>query len=251
MSDGGATVTDDAQTRSTAEVAAWPGVPSPAELTHVVALDGPAGTGKSSVARGVARQLGWRFVDTGATYRAATIAVLRAGIDPADAAAVRSVVEAVCIELVTDPIRPRVHLDGEDVSDLVRSADVTAQVSAVSAVPAVRRLLIAVQRDATGTTGAVVEGRDIATVVAPQAELKVYLDARPDVRAHRRAAELPESLLGTTAVAASLARRDGLDSQTNILAVSEGAVHLDTSELTLDQVIDQIVGLVVALERDR
>lgn len=225
-------------------------LPGPAELVRVVALDGPAGSGKSSVARRVAAELGWRFVDTGATYRAVTLAVLRAGVDPADTPAVLEAASAAHVQLGTDPDVPAVSLDGIDVSTEIRSSEVTAHVSAVSALPAVRTLLIALQRHAMGTEGAVVEGRDIATVVAPRAAVKVYLDARPEVRAQRRAAEthagahvsaLAES---ERAVARDLARRDTVDSHTNPLEASDGAVHLDTSDLTLDEVVRAIVLLV-------
>ena len=211
-------------------------------LGRVVALDGPAGSGKSTVAKAVAVRLGWRFVDTGATYRAATLAVLRSGARLDDVAAVTSAVTAARIELVTLPARATVVLDGDDVGDQVRSPAVTAAVSAVSAVPAVRRHLLALQREAMGRDGAVAEGRDIATVVAPDAAVKVYLDARPDVRARRRAGETgaPDE----QQVAADLARRDGLDAQTNALAASQGAVALDTSDLTLDQVVDAVTAMV-------
>lgn len=248
--------------RTARELAADPTIPGPEALRRVVALDGPAGTGKSSVARGVAAALGWRFVDTGASYRAATLAVQEAGVSLADPSSVAEVVAQARIQLVTDPNAPAVLLNGRDVSDLVRTPEVTAAVSAVSAVPVVRGLLIAVQRDAAGRAGAVVEGRDIATVVAPQASVKVYLDARPEVRAQRRASELHDadlSAAGTSAaephdahaVAEALAARDGSDAKTNKLAPSEGAVHLDTSDLTLDQVIVEIVTLVQADGRSR
>lgn len=247
------------------------------ELVRVIALDGPAGSGKSTVARRTAVALGWRFVDTGATYRAAALAVLRAGVDLTDPAAVAAAVAGASIELSTDPDRPAVRLDGEDVSREVRSAEVTAAVSAVSAVPAVRLLLIDTQRRAMGVAGAVVEGRDIATVVAPRAAVKVYLDARPEVRAARRAREtgspqpsaraVSQANAGKLAahaadqaadgkadaaadlvaleatVAAALERRDRLDNQTNRLQASDGAVHLDTSDVTLDQVVAAIVDL--------
>lgn len=246
-------------TATLAQLATAPDVPTAEALTKVVALDGPAGTGKSSVARGVAAALGWRFVDTGATYRAVTLAVLRAGVDPADAERVLAVARECLVELTTDPHAPAVRLNGADVSTEIRGADVTASVSAVSAVPAVRSLLIALQRTVAGETGAVIEGRDIATVVAPQAELKVFLDARPEVRAARRAGEadtgvaavLPSPEALAHAVAGDLARRDRLDSQTNLLIASDGAVHLDTSDLALDEVIAEIVALVAATERFR
>ena len=212
--------------------------------SRIVALDGPAGSGKSAVARGTAVALGWRFVDTGATYRAATLAVLRAGV-MGDSEAVVRVATAADITLSTDPREAWVRLDGEDVTGLIRGADVTAAVSAVSALPPVRRHLIELQRSAMGGLGAVVEGRDIATVVAPLAAVKVYLDASPEERARRRAdqtrsnPEDPEAL--QHAVQAALQRRDAIDSQTNKLEVSDGAVHLDTTELSLRQVIDAVV----------
>ncbi len=234
------------------EIAARHDLPQADQLVRVVALDGPAGTGKSSVARGLAAALGWRFVDTGATYRAVTLAVLRAGADPADAAAVLTTARAARVGLGTDPRAPAVWLDGVDVSAEIRSPAVTAQVSAVSAVPAVRDLLVAMQRVALGAEGAVVEGRDIATVVAPCAAVKVYLDARPDVRARRRAAE-PHAGVHVTApaeierlVGADLARRDALDGETNPLSPSHGAHYLDTSDLDVSEVVDALVTLVRA-----
>ncbi len=222
--------------------------PTVAELVNVIALDGPAGTGKSSVSRSTALALGWRFVDTGATYRAVALAVLRAGVDPEDAESVIREARGAKVSLVTDPSAPSVLLDDEDVSREIRSPEVTAAVSAVSGVPEVRTLLVELQRAAAGRQGAVVEGRDIATVVAPHAVLKVYLDARPEVRARRRADE--SSTLGLvsdhdrlTSMKVALSRRDERDSQTNKLEASDDAVHLDTSELTLDQVVAVVVGL--------
>jgi cytidylate kinase len=216
-------------------------------LTQVVALDGPAGTGKSTVCRLVAERLGWRFVDTGATYRAVTLAVLRAGADPEDPAAAELAARAAHVDLITDASSPGVLLDGEDVSAAIRTPEVTAAVSAVSSHPGVRALLVELQRRAMGTSGAVVEGRDIATVVAPCAAVKVFLDARPEVRAARRAAELDGQPSGdTAAVRAALAARDERDNQTNALHPSGGAIHVDTSDLTIDQVVAAIVTLVEA-----
>lgn len=215
-----------------------------AELVRVIALDGPAGTGKSSVARGVAEVLKWRFVDTGATYRAVTLAVLRAGVSLDDPSAVAEVAQQARVELDTDPRHPTVRLDGEDVSAQIRGDEVTTSVSRVSAVPAVRACMVTLQRRAMGTNGAVVEGRDIATVVAPYAGVKVYLDARPEVRAQRRATDL-QAAQGQPleSVAAALRGRDSIDNQTNRLDASEGAVRLDTSDLTLDEVVARVVQL--------
>jgi CMP/dCMP kinase len=234
--------------------------------TTCIALDGPSGSGKSTVARGVARHLGWRYVDTGATYRAATLAVLRAGVDPADARAVTAVVRRARIDLSTDPEAPSVRLDGDDVSLEVRGAAVTAAVSAVSAVPEVRALLVDLQRVAMGETGAVAEGRDVGTAVVPDARLKVYLDAAQEVRAARRSGDadagvaLPPGPEGATgdaaaaerdrvaAVAADLARRDAVDSTRTAspLAAADDAVHLDSSALDADAVVARVLELAAA-----
>lgn len=222
----------------------------PPATTPVIALDGPSGSGKSTVARRVAAALGWRYVDTGATYRIATLAALRAGTDLGDAAAVAAVVGGVVIAVSTDPDVPGASLDGEDVSVVIRGPQVTAAVSAVSAVPEVRRRLVSLQRDLAGTAGAVLEGRDIGTAVFPQAPVKVFLDARPEVRASRRAGDAdagvtaPSSDLLTT-VGADLARRDRLDSTraTSPLVAADDAVHLDSSSLDAAAVVERVLAL--------
>ena len=224
-------------------------MPSPA--TKVIALDGPSGSGKSTVARGAAQALGWRYVDTGATYRAATLAVLRAGTDLTDADAVTEVVGSADIDVSTDPGTAGVRLDGEDVTALVRGAEVTAAVSAVSAVPAVRTRLVALQRRLAGEAGAVLEGRDIGTAVFPDAAVKVFLDASAEVRAARRAGDTDAGVSVTggqtavAAVAADLARRDRLDSSrtTSPLQAAQDAVHLDSSTLDAAQVVERVLDL--------
>jgi cytidylate kinase len=175
-----------------------------------ITLDGPSGTGKSSVARQVARQLGAHYLDTGAMYRAATVAVLDAGVGLDDKVAVARAVSEATIEVGTDARREKVTVDGVDVRKRIRGAEVTRAVSPVSAVPAVRRLLVARQRELVAVAGAVVvEGRDIGTVVLSDATLKIYLTASPEVRAQRRAAQLgvadPDKI---AALAADLRRRD-------------------------------------------
>lgn len=222
--------------------------------TRAVALDGPSGSGKSTVARGVARRLGWRYVDTGATYRAVTLAVLRAGVDPTDVEGVRKVADAADVQLSTDPDHPATRLDGDDVSAEIRGPAVTAAVSAVSAVPEVRTLLVELQRNLAGQDGAVVEGRDIASVVLPHATVKVYLDASPEERARRRAGDhhagVAASPVGDAAieraVAADLARRDALDSgrSASPLAVAADATVLDSSGLTAEAVVERVLDLV-------
>lgn len=208
----------------------------------IVTLDGPGGTGKSTVSRAVAARAGMPHLDTGAYYRAATLAVLRAGVDPGDPEAVYRVVSRTSMDQEGD----RMYLDGEDVSIEVRGVAVTSAVSAVSAHPEVRKLLVEEQRAwAEEHGGGVVEGRDIGSVVFPDADVKVFLDASPEVRARRRALETGEHFAD---VLKDLKRRDGLDSTrpTSPLKVPEGAVVLDTSDLSLDQVVEQLLDLIEA-----
>jgi cytidylate kinase len=224
---------------------------SPAPSPRVIAIDGPSGSGKSTVARGVARALGLPYVDTGAMYRAATLAVLRAGVPVTDVDAVQRVVTEAAITLSRDPDAPGVRLDDEDVSAQIRGPEVTAAVSAVSAVPAVRRIMVARQQ-ALSAAGAVVEGRDIGTAVAPDAPVKIFLDADPGVRALRRAAERDVGVkaLGDVvqAVAVDLARRDRLDSTRSAspLQAAPDAVHLDSTALSADEVIARVLELAAA-----
>ncbi|WP_091512126.1 MULTISPECIES: (d)CMP kinase [Amycolatopsis] len=212
----------------------------------MVALDGPSGTGKTTVARKLAQRLSAGYLDTGAMYRVITLAVLRAGVDPADAAAVTAVAKDTEFSVGTDPERPSVALGAEDVSAAIRGNDINHAVSPVSAVPAVRELLVARQRRIIDEVlavvgGIVVEGRDIGTVVAPDAPLKVFLTASPEVRAARRSAQ--DTAAGRESsqadARASVDRRDRLDSSraASPLRPAEDAVHLDTSELEIDQVI--------------
>ncbi len=210
----------------------------------VLAIDGPAGSGKSTVARALARRLGLAYLDTGAMYRAVTAAALRAGLDPADTttgAAIATLAERCRLDLSDTTVA----IDGVDVSAEIRQGPVTAAVSAVAANPAVRTALVDQQRAWIAKhRGGVLEGRDIGTVVAPDATLKVYLTASPQARSLRRVAE------GTVgpdhaAVAADLARRDQLDStrETAPLTNAVDAVTVDTTELGVEQVVDVIAGL--------
>ena len=214
---------------------------------RVIAVDGTAGSGKSSTSRGVATILRLRYLDTGAMYRAMAWRMLLDGVDVQDAEAVADRASSVAIEAGTDPQRPTITLDGDDVATEIRSAEATAAVSAVSAVPRVRELMVALQRDAIGAGDIVVEGRDIGTVVVPDAGLKIFLVADPDARAQRRSAELAHAadVGDVTAVQADLERRDRYDSSRVIspLSAASDAVALDTTHHTLDEVIDQIVAL--------
>jgi len=209
----------------------------------VIALDGPSGTGKSTVAQRLAGRLGAQYLDTGAMYRAATVAVLAAGVDPADTEAVRRTVAGSRIEVSLDPGRQRTVLDGRDVTGQIRTAETTAAVSAVSAVPAVRELLVGQQRELIRQGPTVAEGRDIGSVVWPDAELKVYLTAREEVRASRRAGQLGER--DVDRIAEAIRRRDAFDSgrAASPLRRSDGAVEVDTSDLTIDEVVSALVEL--------
>ncbi|WP_327093209.1 (d)CMP kinase [Nonomuraea sp. NBC_01738] len=207
-------------------------------------MDGPSGSGKSSVSRGVARALGLRYLDTGAMYRAMTWWMLEQGVDVADHDAVATRAAEPEIVSGTDPDGPTIHIDGVDVAGPIREAAVTGAVSHVAAVPEVRSRLVALQRRIIGEGDIVVEGRDIGTVVAPDAAVKLYLTASAEARALRRTAELN----GTTVAAqqADMARRDTLDStrKTDPLSMAAGAVELDTTPLTLQEVIDTVLSVV-------
>ncbi|WP_231986448.1 (d)CMP kinase [Mycobacterium sp. E2479] len=215
----------------------------------IIAIDGPAGTGKSSVSRGLAQALGARYLDTGGMYRTVTLAVLRAGIDPADADAVARAAQTVEMSVDYQPDGDRYFLCGEDVSTEIRGDRVTASVSAVSAVPAVRTRLVAMQREmAQGPRSVVVEGRDIGTVVLPDAPVKIFLTASAETRARRRndqnvAAGLADDY---EAVLADVRRRDHLDSTRAVspLRAAPDAVIVDTSEMTEPQVISHLHDLV-------
>jgi cytidylate kinase len=211
----------------------------------VVAVDGPSGSGKSTVSRRLAQALGARYLDTGAMYRAVTFAVLQADVDPQDADTVTKVAVASVLVIGTDPADPHTTLDGVNVDGPIRGSAVTAAVSAVSAVPGVRLFLVGRQREiiaAHRIGGIVVEGRDIGTVVAPDADLKVYLTASAHERARRRSAEQAADLAAT---AADLARRDRLDSTraADPLAQADDAVVLDSTELGIDEVVAHLVTL--------
>ncbi|MEO3867270.1 (d)CMP kinase [Nonomuraea sp. B12E4] len=210
----------------------------------VVAMDGPSGSGKSSVSRGVARALGLRYLDTGAMYRAMTWWMLREGVDLADSAAVAARCGEPGIVSGTDPDGPTIHVDGVDVAAAIRETDVTGSVSVVAAVPEVRARLVARQREIIGAGGIVVEGRDIGSVVCPEAPVKIYLTASAEARARRRTAEVAGSKVEDHQ--AAMAKRDTIDStrKTDPLSMAAGAVELDTTALSLEEVIGEVLSLV-------
>jgi cytidylate kinase len=205
----------------------------------VIAIDGPAGSGKSTVARRLAERLGLEYLDTGAMYRAVTFAALRRGIDPADTEPVEKLARVVEMEVTAEAVT----VDGVDATIEIRGPEVNRAVSLVAANPGVRSELVRRQREWTHARGGgVLEGRDIGTVVFPDARLKVYLSARPDVRAERRAAEVTD--LDYETVAADMARRDALDQgrEADPLRRADGALEIDTSDMTVDEIVDDLVG---------
>lgn len=212
----------------------------------VVAVDGPSGSGKSTVSRRLASAIDARYLDTGAMYRALTWSLLRWGVDIQDPDAVAKVAGEVDLSVGTDPAAPRICVDGAPVDVEIRGPEVTAAVSAVAAVPAVRELLVVRQRSIITETGRiVVEGRDIGTVVAPDADLKVYLTASAETRARRRSAESTNDVAAT---AAALARRDRLDSTRAVdpLQQAPDAVPLDTTTMGIDEVVAWLSDLLTA-----
>ncbi|MGD6751065.1 (d)CMP kinase [Streptomyces sp. BH105] len=217
-----------------------------ASAAVIVAIDGPSGTGKSSTSKAVAAQLGLSYLDTGAQYRAITWWMVNNGIDLDDPSAIAAVAGKADIVSGTDPAAPTITVDGTDVAAPIRTGEVTSKVSAVSAVPEVRARITELQRTiALGAEkGIVVEGRDIGTTVLPDADLKIFLTASPEARAARRSGELKGSDVKATQEA--LVARDKADSsrKTSPLAKAGDAVEVDTSDLTLQQVIECVVTLV-------
>lgn len=232
-----------------AETASRPAVPE----GLVIAVDGTSGSGKSSTSRGAAQRLGLRYLDTGAQFRAVTWAMLQAGVDVHDGPAVAARSAELTVVSGTDPAGPTITVDGQDVSGPIRTDEVNAAVSPVSAVPEVRAHLLALQRSIVADLlaaghGVVVEGRDIGSVVLPDAPVKLYLSADPSARATRRSAEEGGSDLAATEQ--SLLARDAIDSgrATAPLVMADGAVHIDTTGFTLEEVIAQVVALAEAVE---
>jgi CMP/dCMP kinase len=207
----------------------------------VVAIDGPAGAGKSTVARGAADALGFEYLDTGAMYRAVALAALERGIDPDDAVALSELASSLDVEVDGRSVR----LNGREVADRIREPQVTEAVSKVSAHPDVRAAMVAQQREMGARKDVVIEGRDIGTTVFPDAEVKIFLTASLDERARRRCEDLglPCDAATVAAVKASIAERDQADSErtSSPLRRPEDAHEVDTTDLTTQQVIDAIV----------
>ena len=214
----------------------------------VIAIDGPAGAGKSTVAQKVAARLGLTYVDSGATYRAAALKVLRSAISPDDEQAVARLITQTDIRITTEGLQFRVLIDGEDVTDKIRTPEVTLASARVSRLPEVRAKLVAVQRSCAVGRGVVMEGRDIGTVVFPNAALKIFLKADPVERARRRLRQ--DSKKGRSATleqtAEEITLRDQLDAERKIspLVAAPDAVKIDSTGLVADQVVERILEMV-------
>jgi cytidylate kinase len=212
----------------------------------VIAIDGPAGSGKSTVAKALAAALGLEYLDTGAMYRAVAFAALRRGVDIDDADAVTRLAQE--FELRMDP-DGSVRVDGTDATIEIRGPEVTRAVSIVAAIGGVREEMRSRQREwATKRGGGVMEGRDIGTVVFPDAALKVYLDASPDIRAERRSKEVTD--LDYETVAADIAKRDALDQgrTDSPLRTADDAVTIDTSDLSVDDIVARVMAHLDAMD---
>ena len=215
-------------------------------LPYVVAIDGPAGSGKSSVSKEVARRLGWGFLDTGAAYRALAWHAAASGVDTEDAASVVSCLDSFDYAIGTDPAGYAVRVGSVDVTEAIREPGISAIVSAVARIPEVRTHLIEVFRAimaAEERAGIVVEGRDITTVVAPDAPVRILLTASEEARVARRSAELVGHSVSTTGE--QLRRRDLADSQVvDFMNAAEGVTTVDSTELDFDQTVEAVIAVI-------
>jgi len=219
----------------------------------VIAIDGPSGAGKSTTSMGVAKQLGLRYLDTGAMYRAVTCAFLDAGIDPSDKVGVIAATRDANLEISTDPSDQWVRVNGRDVTDAIRDPGISAAVSTVSTLPECRENLVARQRAVikAAAPGIVAEGRDITTVVAPDAQVRLLLTADAEQRMARRKRELGEKV-DEAALADQVLRRDRDDSTlVNFTTAADGVVTLDSTHLTLAETIDAVLAIIEHVQPDQ
>lgn len=208
----------------------------------IITIDGPAGCGKSTLAKALAKKLGILYIDTGATYRAAALAAKMHGIDETSPEEVAELTERSKIELCGEPDNLRILLDGKDVSDEIRTPEVSDLASRISTLPRVRRALVNLQRRIAEGTDAVLEGRDTGSVVFPDAELKIYLDASSEERAKRRADDW-EDALGIEKIEAEITRRDRRDSTRadSPLTIADGAVIIDSTVTAPEEVLGRVL----------
>ncbi|MFM2134391.1 MAG: cytidylate kinase [Bacteroidota bacterium] len=210
----------------------------------IIAIDGPAGSGKSTSARRIAQELRYTYLDTGAMYRAITLAFLEQGID-IHSTAIDAVLKGIHVRVEQQADGQHTYIGDRDISERIRQADVTASVSAVSAIPAVRERLVAIQQEIGRSGGIVMDGRDIGTVVFPNADLKIFLIASIEERARRRLIESGASALAVEDVARDLVERDRKDSTRSVspLVKADDAIEIDTSNLSIEDQVQQIVRL--------
>lgn len=218
-------------------------------MALIIAIDGPSGSGKTTLGRMLARELGLLYIDTGSMYRAVALAVLESSISSSDDVAVGSLAQRIDIDLAGDPDRLRVTLEGRDVTEAIRSEEVTNMSSIISTIPVVRRAMVERQRE-LGKRGAVLNGRDIGTVVFPDADVKFYLTASPATRAERRFIESREKDPGLTfeATLRDMEERDHRDMKRadSPLAIADDAIVIDSTGLTIEEVCDRMLELVRA-----
>ena len=218
-------------------------------MSIAIALDGPAGAGKSSIAKRAAKALGYIYVDTGALYRTIGLAAMRAGVEPQPSDEVDSLLSRITVSLeFNEQGEQVVLLDGEDVSDLIRTPEASMMASKISAVPSVRAYLLDLQRDMAKTHNVIMDGRDIGTVVLPDAKVKIFLTASPEARAERRYKELVEKGTDTTyeEVLRDVKERDYNDSHRAIapLKPAEDSILVDTTELDFEQSVEAIINVI-------
>ena len=215
--------------------------------TLKIAIDGPSGAGKSSLAKGVAAKLGLTYVDTGALYRTVGLFAIRNGVDAADKAGIIALLPSLTVEMTNEEGAQHVYLCGEDVTDKIRTPEVSHYASSVSAVPEVRQFLFSLQREIADKRDVIMDGRDIGTIILPDADLKVFLTASAEARARRRYAELTEKGIKTSVeeLIAQQNERDARDSGRDVapLTPAEDAVFLDNSQISLAETIDEVIRL--------
>ncbi|NLW19674.1 MAG: (d)CMP kinase [Candidatus Cloacimonetes bacterium] len=219
------------------------------EKRLIIAIDGPAASGKSTTARLLARRLGYVYLDTGAMYRACALQLLRDGISLEDLPAIEAMLKDLDIRVEISGEENRILLGTEDVSQAIRANEISQLASSVSALPAVRHRMVELQREMASAGGFILDGRDIGTYVFPNADLKIFLTAAPEIRAHRRWLELKNKGVekDLDAILAEIKERDHNDSSRSLapLAVAEDAIVLDNSQLTIDQQVESLHGLVL------